>query len=337
MLAAILLSFVYMNASFFRFPMVTAIAVTLALGLGVFLFLFEPTRRPSEYLFLMLFFLADPNLGVGYAFYFLFHRAAHSYGYLDDDWDLRPYALLGFLMIAWTISHNGIVVSRDGGFGGRYSIGFYHPNLAALWGLILAYLCKHYLPKPFFLVGLVVAGASIFISGGSGKIPMLLFLAFSPAAFLFKRTVFYSTIALVLGLSVFFMTATDFSTTQAISGRNVIFDALLRHMDVANLFVGVSKDSLLSDPSVQSYYDDIWEDALPFDNILSAAAFISPLMSLCFICFTGVWRCPKESKDFDRVMLFWICGLAANPLSVWNPFFLLAIKGTSKDHGWIKW
>ncbi len=93
-----------------------------------------------------------------------------------------------------------------------------------------------------------------------------------------------------------------------------------------SLLFTVPQSELVNLAILRDFYGNDLLTAMPFDSIVSAATAFGLLPSLLLAALAGLFSTPDNRKDFDRRMAFWIFGFSSNPLTIWTPIFLFALK-----------
>jgi hypothetical protein len=335
-IACFFISLIYLNAMFFRLDGVNMLlyaGIVVAIG-----FYYLSSSARSFYLLfpVPLFALGLLDILLAYIIFFTLKHKDQVSRPLERDHDIAILIILGSMVIGFTLLTEGVNFDPRYGFFGRIDIGFFHPNWAPVWGILLAYYCKYYRSPIQYRFSLFIVAVIVIFSGSLGKIPLLLFLIFSGFLLKFKKVVYYGTILVVVGVSIFLLTDLSYQNSILTSGRNVIFNQLLQTFSAERLFLPVNRADLSNSHAIGAWYGGFnvkFEGTVPLDNFMAAAVGAGPLSVFLFLIFCGGFKCPTNRKDFDRKMLFWLIGLASNPLSMWMPFMLFIVKtsGTRKQ------
>lgn len=322
---------VYVNSMFFRVEGLNSFAYISAIAFCAVYYFSDSARNPLSLLIFPVFLLGLIDLLLAYFVFITLQKNGTSSRPLDRDYDVLTLLVVGGAALAFRLLTNGLHYSAGYGFFGRLDLGFYHPNLAPIWALMLAYYCKHYLGKYTYAFSLLVLGFFVVMSGSLGKVPLIFILFFSGLLFKFRKLSYYSLIAVVLVATFFLMTNMSYEISILTSGRNVIFDQLLQTFTPERLVRPVDREELSTFTAINAWYSQFnagFVGTLPFDSLLSASVAAGPLVVFIFFLACGVFKCPDNQKDFDRKMLFWAFGFASNPISIWGPLMLFAIKNS---------
>lgn len=325
-IACMAVGMVYVNAMFFRVPQINIICYITIAGM-VAAFFITDTRRPIwQYLALPIFFMANENLALAYLIFFAFQRNRASDGPLDRDQDLAFMLLVGGAVLIFHIVTQGVEFYANLGFIGRLEIGFYHPNWAPIWGLMLTYYCKHYFSRRIYLLSYIPSLFLLVTAGSLGKVPLMMFMMVSGILYLWRRWIYLPLVGFILICSAILLSNQSLEVTFLVSGRNIIFNELIENFSLSRMILSVNESEILHAAAITSFFGDEFQTTLPYDNVVSAAVAMGPALAALLLIAAGGLRVPTTEKDFDRRMIFWLFGFGSNSLSIWTPIFLLAIK-----------
>ncbi|MEC8630702.1 MAG: hypothetical protein VXY73_11465 [Pseudomonadota bacterium] len=329
-----LIGLVYVNAMFFRLSGVTLALYGTIIFFSAVYYFSDSSRRWILLLPAPLFLVGLQDLLVAYFVFLTLQKDGRPSSALERDRDILVLLVLGAVVIAISVLTNGLQYTSSYGFLGRVDVGFIHPNWAPVWGLMLMYYSRHYLNDRMKLFSLFILLLLVVLSGAISAVPPTVLLLFSGVLFRFRRLSYYGLIATVLGVSFVLMTDTSYVTSLLTSGRNVIFDQLISTFTPGRLVLPVDRAELATHTAIVAWYDRFnagFSGTLPFDNILSAAVASGPLTVTVFFLLTGAFRCPTNKKNFDRMIMFWAIGIGSNPLSMWMPLMLFAVKAAGRS------
>jgi len=326
LVACLGLGLLYANAMFFRLSSINAVCyLTILAGAGAY-FLSDSRRSPWGYLLLPVMLVFNENLAFGYLILLFLQKDGLSPRPLREDKDLLVLLVLGALIIAYRLATKGVVFYGGLGFIGRMEVGFIHPNLAPLFCLMLAYYARHYWSRTAAILATLLFAAAVVVTGSLGKIPLLLAFVCSGWLFRYRRIVYHLTVWGVILVSIPLLLSVNPEVTRIVSGRNLIFQQLIDVMGWKSLVLTVSQSEMVNAPILRQFFrNDYWQ-AMPFDSVVSNAVAIGVLPSLLLAALAGLFSTPDNRKDFDRRMAFWIFGFSSNPLTIWTPIFLFALK-----------
>lgn len=335
-LAAIFLALIYFNAAYFRassllylcyFGFVAAALIKMA----------GSRRHIFEWLGVAVVTLANRNLIFGYLAYFGFGSKNGTSSTFDRDLDIRLFVILCFIATIVNFSIGNVAFFPSFGFVGRLELGFFHPNMMPTVIILSYYLCKTYVQSKLVKTfSFLAASGLILLSGSAGAILPILTLAISTYLFPWRRLVYPAFICLVVSVSLWILTSHTWEMTLLSSGRNVVFQDVVNHMDLSNLFVPVSNEALTHSAGIRNFFDtqnsvNRYTEAVPYDGIVIAAMANAPIFVILFFVITGIFRTPETQRDFDRLMLFWAFGFTLNPISIWSPFYFLALRRSLRN------
>ena len=328
-LCCIALSCIYLNAMFFRISGVNIISYAAIIATSGVLFLSRPALPFALILVAPIIFFANENILMGFIIVVAMRGKFGQLETFRNDRDIYWFLLFSVAIVVFTLATRGIKYDSNLGFVGRIDVGFVHPNLTPVWGMLFAYYARHYLSSPWRNISLAIFAVTVIFSGSLGKVPLLIYFLLGNWPFKFRRTTFYTAIILIVSTSIFLLNSTDAIYTAIVSGRNIIYQGLLDVMGWYSLIFSASQDELVQLATLRSFFGDDFETAMPFDNIVSATTAMGIIPTVLFGLAAGRFKAPRDRKTFDRLMIFWIFGFASNPLSIWTPIFMFALKRSS--------
>lgn len=325
-LACILLSTVYVNAMFFKASGINDIFYVGIAAICVILFLQNTLRSTWIYMLAPFLIFADRDIIFGFLIFFALQKGGKPTDAFNRDKDVRYLLMAGAILLIFFFIRDGVTYHPSLGFVGRLEFGFVHPNLAPVWATLLAYYAKHYWSRRVYLLCLIVLAFVVLTAGSLGKVPILFFFLFNGLLFRLRRMVYYGLVLVIIVGSLLLLVSTTPEITFIVSGRNLIFQALIDVMGWKSAFLPVPQSELVNLVQLRSFFEGNFETEMPFDGIVPMTFAMGIVPSILFYYIIGLLRCPENKKDFDRRMIFWIFGFSANPITIWSPLFMFAFK-----------
>lgn len=325
-LSCVALSAVYMNAATIRSPLINYTSYFIVAACALFFYLINSKRRIYDVV--IIFFLAFARLDLLFSAIVRFAFVAKEgvSRHLRNDLDIKIFCLFGFILIGSAAATGDYHYWPSLGFYGRLEIGFRHPNAQPAWALLVCYIAKHYYSTTAYKASIALFAVVILMSGSLGKILLLLTMLASPMIYKYRKLAFYTIITLVVITSYILLLSADAGVTLLVSGRNIIFQNLLEIQSLSNLYLPTDLSSLVHLSGIVSFFGDDFQITIPVDNLISATHAFGLIPVVFLMIASGAFNIHEDEKDFDRVLIFWVYGFAANPLTIWTPFFMLLMR-----------